>query len=100
MKSETTVVALSSIDELRRFVHGALCRHDRLDPEQTPLLCGAIKRGGKPCGLFFQVEGPRLLKTYAIWAGEEDRVLFYDSSGERFAEVKLSEGPDPLSLAA
>jgi len=33
-----------------------------------------------------------------VWAGEENRILFYDSSGLRFAEVRLSEGPDPLKM--
>jgi hypothetical protein len=41
-----------------------------------------------------------MVKTYAVWAGEEDRILFYDSTGLRFGETKLSEGPDPLKLAA
>ena len=49
--------------------------------------------------MFFQVAGPRRLKMYAVWAGEENRILFYDASGERFAELRLSEGPDPLRLA-
>ena len=56
-------------------------------------------RRGKPCGLFFEVAGPRLLRTYAVWAGEENRILFYDTSGLRFGEVRLSEAPDPLKLA-
>ena len=59
-----------------------------------------IKRSSRPCGLFFQVQGPRLVKTYAVWAGEEDRILFYDSNGQRFAEVRLSKAPNPRRLAA
>jgi hypothetical protein len=58
-----------------------------------------INRGGRPCGLFFEVAGTRLMKSYAVWAGEENRILFYDSSGERFAEVRLCDAPDPLRLA-
>jgi hypothetical protein len=77
-----------------------LCAHDQLDPRQTPLHQARIVRSGKPCGLFFQVQGPRLLRTYAVWAGTEDRILFYDSTGVRFAETRLSEGPDPLQAAA
>jgi len=42
----------------------------------------------------FHVEGPRLLKTSAVWAGDEHRILFYDSVGTKFSEVKLSEGPE------
>ncbi len=93
-------VSLPTLDKLRCHVLQVLCSHDRLDPTQTPLYQAMIKRGGKACGLFFQVQGPRMLKTYAVWAGPEDRILFYDSTGLRFAESRLSEGPDPLDLAA
>jgi hypothetical protein len=58
-----------------------------------------INRHGRPCGLFFEVAGTRLMRSYAVWAGEETRILFYGNSGERFAEVRLSEAPDPLRLA-
>ena len=95
-----TVVALPSLDALRQHVRESLCAHDRLDPQQTPLYEALILRRGKPCGLFFQAQGPRMLKTYAVWAGDEDRVLFYDSTGERFGETRLSDAPDPLKLAA
>ncbi|MCC6419492.1 MAG: hypothetical protein IT429_14765 [Gemmataceae bacterium] len=93
------VVALPTLDELRRHVLATLCAHDHLDPNQTPLLQALVKRRDRPCGLFFQAQGPRLLRTYAVWAGEENRILFYDSAGARFAEVRLSDAPDPLKLA-
>jgi hypothetical protein len=94
------VVALPTLDELRRHVLHVLCAHDHLDPAQTPLRQSVINRRGKPCGLFFQVQGPRMVKAYAVWAGEENRILYYDSTGLRFAESRLSEGPDPIRLAA
>ncbi len=97
---QTTVASLPTLAALQRYVLQMLCSHDRLDPAQTPLHQGIIKRSGRACGLFFQVQGPRMLKTYAVWAGEEDRILFYDSTGLRFAETRLSEAPDPLKLAA
>jgi len=93
------VVSLPALDDLRRHVHLTLCQHDNLDVGQAPLHEVAITRSGRPCGLFFQVNGPRLLRTYAVWAGDEDRILFYDCSGERFAETRLSEGPDVHKLA-
>ena len=87
LKEETTAhghrTHLPTIEELRRHVHDTLCAHDRLDPVQTPLHQAVINRSGRPCGILFQVQGPRLLKTYAVWAGEEDRILFYDSTGLR-----------------
>ncbi|HEV3256756.1 MAG TPA: hypothetical protein VG013_07755 [Gemmataceae bacterium] len=96
----STVVALPTLDELRRHVLQTLCAHDQLDPSQTPLHHAVITRQGRACGLFFQVQGPRLLKTYAVWAGEENRILFYNSTGLRFTETRLSDAPDPLKLAA
>jgi hypothetical protein len=39
-----------------------------------------------------------MLKTYAVWAAREHRVLFYGSDGIRFAETKLSEAPDVREL--
>jgi hypothetical protein len=59
-----------------------------------------IQRAGRPRGLFFQVQGPRQVRTYAVWAGEEDRILFYDGTGQRIAETRLSDAPDPRRLAA
>ena len=91
---DQSVVALPKLESLTRFVREMLCSHDRLDPVQTPMYQAMLRRHGRPCGLLFHVEGPRLLKTSAIWAGEEHRILFYDSTGVRFGEVKLSEGPD------
>lgn len=94
------MVALPTLDDLRRFVHQALCEHDHLDPGQTPLHQGPITRRGRACGLLFQIDGPRLVKSYAVWAGDEHRLLLYDSTGQRFAEVRLSEAPDPQAVAA
>jgi hypothetical protein len=95
-----TVASLATFTAIRQHVHETLCAHDNLDPGQAPLFHSVITRQGKPCGLFFQVQGPRLLRTYAVWAGDENRILFYDSKGERFNEVRLTDGPDPLKLAA
>src|SRR5262245_1925844 len=94
------VAAAPTVEHLRKLVHEQLCSRDRLDPAATPLQSARVKRGGKPCGLWFQVDGPRLMKAYAIWIGPENRIVFYDSAGERFDEMRLSEAPDPESLAA
>ena len=93
------VACLPTLDGLRAHVLKVLCDHDRLDPAQTPLYEAIVTRSGRSCGWFFQVQGPRLVKAYAVWAGEEGRVLFYDSSGQRFAQTRLSDAPDPLRLA-
>ncbi len=96
----SVVACLPTLDDLRQHVLQTLCSHDKLDSQQTPLNESVLLRAGRPCGLFFQAQGPRLLKTYAIWAGEENRILFYDCTGARFAETRLSDAPDPVKLAA
>jgi hypothetical protein len=100
MKDFPVIVSLPTLEELRKYVLEELCLLDRLDPGQTPLYQGLVTRQGRPCGLFFQVQGPRQVKAYALWAGEENRIFFYDSKGLRLAEKKLSDGPDPLKLAS
>ncbi len=93
------VASLPTLNQLRDYVHRELCKQDALEPSQTPLQQWLIMRSSRPCGLFFQISGPRQMRAYAVWAGEENRILFYDSNSLRYAEVKLSEAPDPASLA-
>jgi hypothetical protein len=94
------VASLPTLDDLRRQILETLCSHDRLDPQQVALHEASIVRSGRCCGLFFQISGPRLLKSYAVWVAEENRILFYDSGGLRFSETRLSESPDIKKLAA
>jgi hypothetical protein len=91
----SAVVSLPNLDQLRNHVKRMLCEQDRLDVDQTPMLEQIITRSGRPCGVFFRARGPRLLQTHAIWAADEDRVLFYNSTGARFAEVRLADAPEP-----
>jgi hypothetical protein len=100
MQQLATCVSVSSLEDLHQVVHRTLCRIDNLQPELTPLLRSVIRKAGKPCGLFYQAQGPRLMRSYAIWVGSENRVLFYNTSGERCFVVVLSESPDPARLAA
>lgn len=93
------VVACAAVEELAAYIHQVLCTKDALDPTQAPLFRTPLKKGERTCGLVFHVEGPRLLRTSAVWSADDDRVIFYDSTGQRFQEVKLSEGPS-LSAAA
>jgi hypothetical protein len=90
-----TVVSLPSPDELRRYVRETLCDHDRLALDAVTFLEGFVKRAGRICGVYFEVQGPRQMRSHAIWVGHEHRILFYDSLGTRFLDVSLSEGPDP-----
>ncbi len=87
--------AFNSFEQLRGFVRDTLCRHDRLDARQAPLYEAPIKQGGVTRAYYFEVRGPRLLCSHAIWVCDEHRILFYDSRGARFAEIRLTEAPKP-----
>lgn len=87
------VVPLPTFDELCQFVRENLCAHDRLDPPTTPFFAAELRRRGDKCGYLFHIEGPRLLKNSALWAEEDHRIIFYDSIGTRFHEVRLSDSP-------
>src|SRR6478735_9300060 len=87
------VVACAAVEELAALIHSVLCNRDALDPAQTPLFRTPLQKGERQCGIIFHVEGPRLLRTSAVWSADDDRVIFYDSTGLRFHEVKLSESP-------
>ena len=89
----SAVVAFRAVEDLAAFVHQELCNKDALDPQQTPLFRTPLKKAGRACGVVFHVEGPRLLRTSAIWSADADRIIFYDSTGLRFHEVVLSESP-------
>jgi hypothetical protein len=87
------VIACAEMENLVAYVHQVLCDKDALDPRQTPFFRTVLRKGGRPCGIVFHVEGPRLLRTSAVWSADDDRVIFYDSTGMRFQEVRLSESP-------
>ena len=87
------VVAFTAVEDLAAYVHQVLCDKDALDPQQAPLFRTPLKKAGRACGLVFHVEGPRLLRTSAVWSADDDRIIFYDSTGTRFRDVRLSESP-------
>src|SRR4051812_46897813 len=67
---DNPAVALPTLEALRRHVLETLCAHDQLDPGQTPFFQSLVTRSEQVCGLFFQVQGPRQVRNYAVWAGE------------------------------
>ena len=93
-KQPPSVVSLPTAGELTAFVHRELCGLDQLDPAQSPLRSTPLKRNGRVCGAVFHVEGPRLLRTSAVWAADESRLHIYDSTGHRTRDVTVADAPD------
>lgn len=99
VNSVPAVVSLPTEKELTAFIHRELCGLDHLDPAQAPLRTTPLKRHGKVCGAVYHVEGPRLLRTSAVWAADESRILIYDSTGQRARDVTVADAPDAAGAA-
>lgn len=87
------VPRLRNLEDLRGFVHNVLCDHNQLEVGAFPMTERILTRGGKPCGIYFCLHGPRAVKFSAIWETERNTVLFYGATGERFHRVQLIEAP-------
>lgn len=93
---------LRTFDDLRRFVHEALCEKENLLSEQFPLSETPLVRGGKLCGLQFSLHGPRDVRLGAVWAAEHNVLYLYDARGNRYDTVKLPARlvADPVPAAS
>jgi hypothetical protein len=94
-----TVYSSTTYNDLERFVHLSLCEVERFDPERTVLKKSFLRQEGRVVGLLFRVEGNRLYRGHAVWSEPENRVLFYNSAGRRFGEVRLAESPDIMAIS-
>ena len=87
--------ALVSVRRLFRW----LCELGHLEPHQFPMTQREVIRGGKRCGIYFCVHGPRSVKVTAIWETDRNTILFYGSTGERYQKTRLVAAPR-VELAA
>jgi hypothetical protein len=84
---------LSNLENLKKYVVGTLCEQNQLEFGAFPVTERILVRGGKPCGLFFCLHGPRSVKFTAIWETERNTILFYDATGERTHKTHLVRAP-------
>jgi hypothetical protein len=88
---------LQNLHEIRQYVNQTLCEKNQLETGYFPFVEQILDRGGKPCGIYFCIQGPRSLQLTAIWDSAAGTILFYGSHGERFLKTRLI---DPPRLAA
>lgn len=81
--------SIDSMDELREFVRGALCRRENLLADQFVLYETPLMLGERPCGVQFTLQGPRSVRLGAVWAADRNELYLYDARGERFAKVRI-----------
>ena len=78
------------IDEIRQYINQTLCEQDQLMTGHFPLTEQVLLREGKPCGVFYCLNGPRSLQLTAVWDVLKGHILFYGSRGERFRTTRLT----------
>jgi len=86
---------IDNLDELREYVNETLCDYYQLQIDAFHLTQRVLRRGGRPCGIYFCLHGPRAVKFTAIWESDRNQVLFYGATGERFQRTQLTA---PLAL--
>ena len=80
---------IRTLDDLRSFITETLCAKENLISEQFPVNETILRRGAAPCGLQFQLFGPRMIRLSAIWATDHNVIYFYAATGERYLKVQL-----------
>ncbi|NLS96356.1 MAG: hypothetical protein GXX96_29820 [Planctomycetaceae bacterium] len=89
----TRLTQISNVDALREFVNETLCEHYELKLDAFEMTERVLRRGGRPCGMYFCLHGPRAVKFTAIWETDRNQILFYGSTGERFLKMQLLVSP-------
>ena len=87
--TEERLNQIRTLSELRSFIREMLCAKENLISEQFPVNETILRRGEMPCGLQFQLFGPRMIRLGAIWATDHNVIYFYAANGERYLKVRL-----------
>lgn len=91
---------IATVEELRSYVAETLGKLESLRSEQFELTQQLLCRGGRSCGVYFQLQGPRALVLSAIWETEQNSILFYGSCGRRVHRTELSTSPSLPATAS
>ena len=88
-----------SLDQLCRHVERRLCDFGQLEPSQFPMTRRDVMRGGKNCGIYFCLHGPRSVKLTAICDFDHKTVIFYGSDGIRKDSIQVNMSRPTLTAA-
>jgi len=94
------VLSFRDLQDIRDFINETFCSYYQLQAGAFQMTERLLRRGGKPCGVHFCLQGPRAVRFTAIWETERNQVLFYGSTGERFLKTQLVEAPSLDRIAA
>ncbi len=85
------VESIQSLDDLREFIHTALCDKENLVADQFQMREMTLVVRGRQCGMQFSLKGPRSVRLGAIWATDQNMLYLYDARGERYLKVRLHQ---------
>lgn len=80
---------ISTLEDLREFVHATLCAKENLVSDQFQMIERELTKNGRPCGIQYTIHGPRQVRLSAVWASDRNLLYFYDTSGVRYLKVPL-----------
>ncbi len=83
----------SSIEQLRGFIYGTLCSHEKLALGAFEMTERLLRRSNASCGILFCLHGPRSVLINAVWETDGNTIIFYGSGGERFLTIRLAGAP-------
>jgi hypothetical protein len=90
----TRLQQITNVEDLRNYVNNTICNQYQLLSGAFPLTERILRRGSKPCGIYFCLHGPRATRFSAIWETDRNKILFYGSGGERFQTTQLIDSPE------
>ena len=91
---------IKDLNDLRNFVHETICENNELEVNAFTMTERILVRAGRPCGIYFCLDGPRAVKLTAIWETDRNSVLFYSASGERVQRSQLTHAPSLVPALA
>lgn len=94
------LLQIRNINDLRQYVYETLCNQNDFELGAFQITERILVRGGKPCGIYFCLHGPRSVKLTAIWETVQNSILFYSSTGERLLKTQLTQAPTLVPVAA
>ena len=89
-------IDIKNISQLRQFVSRTLCQKNDFEEGVFQVTEKILTKCGKLCGVLFCLHGPRSIKLTAVWDTDNNSILFYGSTGERFKKISI---PNGLNLA-
>lgn len=79
-----------TFDQFCQHVEKQLCRLGQLENGQFPMTRREVSRGGKVCGFYFCIHGPRSVKLTAVYDQRQKTTIYYGTDGVRRSQEIMS----------